>query len=234
MIYAVILAGGKGTRMKSAQFPKQFLTIGGEPILRMTVDKFLCCTAIDKIIVAAPAVWLSHTVDLLKGNSYSKVHVCEGGKTRQESLYKAVKFIQREFNAADDAIIVSHDVARPFITLRIIEDNIKAMESADAVDTVIPAVDTIVESQDGNVIFNIPDRSRMYQGQTPQSFRLKKYIDIYETLDDAYLSRVTDAARILAEHGCQVKLVNGELFNMKITTEFDFSLAEYLLGQSHD
>lgn len=234
MIYAVILAGGKGTRMKSAQFPKQFLSIGGEPILRMTVDKFLCCTAIDKIIVAAPAVWLSHTVDLLKGNSYSKVHVCEGGKTRQESLYKAVKFVQREFNAADDAIIVSHDVARPFITLRIIEDNIKAMESADAVDTVIPAVDTIVESQDGNVIFNVPDRSRMYQGQTPQSFRLKKYIDIYETLDDAYLSRVTDAARILAEHGCQVKLVNGELFNMKITTEFDFSLAEYLLGQSHD
>lgn len=234
MIYAVILAGGKGTRMKSAQFPKQFLTIGGEPILKMTVDKFLCCTAIDKIIVAAPAVWLSHTVDLLKGNSYSKVYVCEGGKTRQESLYKAVKFVQREFNAADDAIIVSHDVARPFITLRIIEDNIKAMESVDAVDTVIPAVDTIVESQDGNVIFNIPDRSRMYQGQTPQSFRLKKYIDIYETLDDAYLSRVTDAARILAEHGCQVKLVNGELFNMKITTEFDFSLAEYLLGQSHD
>ncbi len=234
MIYAVILAGGKGTRMKSAQFPKQFLTISGEPILRMTIDKFLCCTAIDKIVVAAPAVWMSHTADLLKGASYSRVHVCEGGVTRQESLYKAVKYIQQEFNADDDAIIVSHDVARPFITLRIIEDNINAMASADAVDTVIPAVDTIVESEDGDVISSIPDRSRMYQGQTPQSFRLKKYIDIYETLDNDYLSRVTDAARILAEHGCRVKLVDGELFNMKITTEFDFGLAEYMLGQSHD
>ena len=235
MIYAVILAGGKGTRMKSAQFPKQFLTIGGEPILRMTIDKFLCCPAIDRVVVAAPAVWMSHTVDLLKGASYARVHVCEGGSTRQESLYKAVKFIQKEFSAEDDDIIVSHDVARPFITLRIIEDNIKAMVSgADAVDTVIPAVDTIVESKDGDVISNIPDRKCMYQGQTPQSFRLKKYIDIYETLDSGYLSRVTDAARILAEHGCDVKLVDGELFNMKITTEFDFGLAEYLLGQSHD
>lgn len=234
MMFAVILAGGKGTRMKSAQFPKQFLTIGGEPILCMTVNKFLGSAKFDRIVVVAPAVWLSHTADLLKGSNYEKVHICEGGGTRQESLYKALKYIQQEFDAPADSIIVSHDVARPFVTLRIIEDNIQGCLDADAVDTVVPAIDTIVQSDDGNNISVVPDRSRMYQGQTPQSFRLGKFIDIYETLDEEYLSRVTDAARILSEHGCQVKLVNGEPFNIKITTEFDFGLAAYLLGQNND
>jgi len=174
---------------------------------------------------------LSHTVDLLRGKRYEKVFVCEGGKTRQESLYRALKFISQEFNADADDIVVSHDVARPFVTLRIIEDNISGCNEADAVDTVVPAIDTIVQSENGDFITNVPDRAQMYQGQTPQTFRLGKYVEIYETLSEEYLSHVTDAARILAENGCRVKLVQGELFNMKITTEFDFGLAEYLLEQ---
>ena len=234
MIYAVILAGGKGTRMKSAQFPKQFLSIGGEAILRLTVNKFLCCTKIDRIVVAAPAVWMAHTKDLLKGEEYSKVSVCEGGQTRQDSLYKALQFIIKEYSAPRDTIIVSHDVARPFVTLRILEDNIKAMEEVDAVDTVIPATDTIVQSIDGKVISNVPNRSEMYMGQTPQTFRLGQFVDIYSKLSKDYLARVTDAVRILVEHGCKVKLVQGELFNLKITTEYDFGIAGYLLGQGND
>lgn len=234
MIIAVILAGGRGTRMKSTQFPKQFLTIGGEPILRLTVDKFLCSSRIDRIVVAAPSVWLSHTKDLLKGLGYEKVSVCAGGATRQESLYNALTFIQQEFSAPDDTIIVSHDVARPFVTLRIIEDNIDAMADADAVDTVVSASDTIVQSVDGKTVSDVPERSQMYQGQTPQTFRLRQFTDIYSTLSETYLAKVTDAVRILAEHGCKVRMVQGELFNIKITTEYDLGLAGYLLGINHD
>ena len=232
MVFAVILAGGSGTRMKSAKLPKQFLTIKGEPILRLTLDKFVACPGIDHIVLAAPAIWMAHTKDLLAGEHYQGVHVCEGGSTRQESLYNALKYIEANFEVDDETIVVSHDVARPFVSLRIIEDNICGVKELGAVDTVIPATDTIVQSSDGVIISNIPDRVQMYQGQTPQSFKLRTFTRIYETLDDAYLARVTDAARILAEHGCTVKLVQGELFNIKITTEYDFRIAEFLLGET--
>ena len=232
MVFAVILAGGSGTRMKSAKIPKQFLTIAGEPILRLTLDKFLTCPHIDHIVVAAPVIWMAHTRDLLTDSAYAEVHVCEGGSTRQESLYKALKYIESNFSVDNDTVVVSHDVARPFVSLRIIEENIRAASENYAVDTVIPATDTIVCSADGETVTSIPDRKLMYQGQTPQSFRLRAFTSIYEKLDAEYLSRVTDAARILSEHGCPVRLVQGEIFNIKITTEYDFRIAEFLLGET--
>lgn len=234
MIFAVLLAGGSGTRMKTSTLPKQFLELGGEPMLRLSVDKFLACPRIDHIVVAAPSIWMSHTKDLLRHKRFADVQVCEGGRTRQESLYRALKHISSVFPVTDDDIIVSHDVARPFVSLRVIDENIDAMASFDAADTVIPASDTIVESGDGKTIERIQDRIRMYQGQTPQTFRRTTYLKTYESLDESYLARVTDAARILAENGCSVGLVTGDEFNIKITTEYDFHIAQFLLKGRHD
>ena len=234
MIYAALLAGGTGLRMKTSKIPKQFIELKGEPILRLTVDKFLACPQIDHIIVAAPAIWMSHTQDLLADKRFSDVRVCEGGATRQESLYNAVRYIEKVYPARNDDIVVSHDVARPFVSLRIIEDNIAAMKDYDAADTVMPATDTIVESGDNRTIERIQDRSRMYQGQTPQTFRRVDYLKAYESMDAEYLSRVTDAARILHEQGHSVALVRGEEFNIKITTEYDLNLASFLLGMTSD
>ncbi len=234
MIYAVLLAGGTGSRMKTSKLPKQFIELSGEPILRLTVDKFLVCPHIDHIIVAAPSIWLSHTIDLLSDKRFANVHVCEGGTTRQESLYKAVSYIGQVFTTQTDDIVVSHDVARPFVSLRVIEENIAAIQEYDAVDTVLPATDTIVESTDNKTIDRIQDRSRMYQGQTPQTFRRVDYLRVYENADANYLTRVTDAARILHEQGLRVGLVFGDEFNIKITTEYDLNMAQFLLGQTHD
>lgn len=234
MNFAVLLAGGTGTRMKTSTLPKQFLELGGEPILRLTVDKFLACPRIDHIIVAAPAIWMSHTRDLLRGERFSNVRVCEGGHTRQESLYCAVKYIESIFPVADDDIVVSHDVARPFVSLRVIEENIDALQYYDAADTVLPATDTIVESQDHRIISEIPDRKCMYQGQTPQTFRRITYLNLYEKLEKGYLDNVTDAARILVESGCTVALVKGDDFNIKITTEYDLRIASFLLDTAND
>ena len=234
MNFAVLLAGGTGTRMKSATLPKQFLELGGEPILRLTVDKFLSCPGIDHIVVAAPAIWIAHTQDLLSDKRFTNVKVCEGGTTRQESLYNAVTFIGKHFPTTDDDIIVSHDVARPFVSRRSIEENIKAMEIWDAVDTVIPATDTIVEAVDQKSVSHIPDRKNMFQGQTPQTFRRRNYLEIYEKLSSDYLETVTDAARILAEHGCSVGLVRGDEFNIKVTTDYDLRIASFLVENSYD
>lgn len=234
MIFAVLLAAGTGTRMKTSSLPKQFIELGGEPILRLTVDKFLACPKIDHIIVAAPSIWMSHTHDLLRHNRFNKICICEGGKTRQESLYLATKYIESKFPVCEDDIVVSHDVARPFVSLRVIEENINALNYFDAADTVIPSTDTIVESNDNQIISKIPNRRKMYQGQTPQTFRRNRYIKIYEKLDKNYLDIATDAAKILLENGCTVGLVRGDEFNIKITTEYDLRIASFLLGSIHD
>ncbi|WP_406040672.1 IspD/TarI family cytidylyltransferase [Succinimonas sp.] len=234
MIYGVLLAGGTGTRMVTSKIPKQFLKLNDVPMLNHTVDKFLVSPVIDKIVVVAPAMWLSHTRDLLKDKCYADVLVCEGGSTRQESLYKALVYITENCEVSDDDIIVSHDVARPFVSLRIIEDNVKALSDYDAADTVIPAVDTIVNSENGTTITRIPDRNKMYQGQTPQSFRRVDYINVYKKCSQEYLKNVTDAARILAENGYSVALVKGEDFNIKITTEYDLRIAKFLLGDTRN
>lgn len=230
MIYAVILAGGSGTRMKSAKIPKQFIVLGDKTILNHTVDKFLFVSKVDRIIVAAPKVWLRHTMDMFSGDKYERVDICEGGKTRQESLYKAVKYIEEKYKNTED-LIISHDVARPFVSYRIINENIEALERYEAVDTVIPATDTIVRSDSGKVITSIPDRAKMYMGQTPQSFRRTTYTKIYESLSNDYLERVTDAARILSDNGCSVALVQGDESNIKITTDHDLQIAKFLISK---
>lgn len=234
MIYTVLLAAGSGSRMKSSSIPKQFLELKGIPIVKLAVDKFMACPKIDKIIVAAPAIWMSHTKDLLSDPKYSSIYICEGGRSRQESLYSAVKFIDDNFHSNEDDIVVSHDVARPFISLRLIEDNIEAMKKYDAADTVLPATDTIVISNDNETVYKIPNRKNMYQGQTPQTFKLRSYLEIYKELDQEYLENVTDAVRILAEHGLKVGLVKGDEFNIKITTEYDFRIASFLIGELSD
>lgn len=230
MIYAVILAGGSGTRMKSAKIPKQFIVLGDKTILNHTVDKFLFVSKVDRIIVAAPKVWLRHTMDMFSGDKYERVDICEGDKTRQESLYKAVKYIEEKYKNIED-LIISHDVARPFVSYRIINENIEALERYEAVDTVIPATDTIVRSDSGKVITSIPDRAKMYMGQTPQSFRRTTYTKIYESLSNDYLERVTDAARILSDNGCSVALVQGDESNIKITTDHDLQIAKFLISK---
>ncbi len=234
MVIAVILAGGNGSRMMNTSTPKQFIKLGSLSLLEHTVEKFLYCPGIDVVVIVTHSAWLPHTQNILNSPQFKNVLVCEGGKTRQESLYYALKFIQKTIPNSEESIIISHDAVRPFVSFRIIEDNIRLAQKYDAVDTVLAATDTIVTSIDGSTVQSVPNRQSMYQGQTPQTFRLKTYVSIYEALEDNYLQTVTDAARILVENGCTVGLVHGEPFNIKITNDFDLHVAHFLLGLKHD
>lgn len=111
-----------------------------------------------------------------------------------------------------------------------IEENIEAAMEYGACDTVIPATDTIVESKDHTCISSIPERSTMYQGQTPQSFRAKKLRDIYLNMTDQEKEILTDACKIMVLKGEQVKLVEGDVTNIKITYPSDIRMAESLMG----
>lgn len=231
MIYAEILAGGKGTRMGNTEVPKQFLELGNKPIIIHTIEKFLLNIDFNKILIIVPEAWINTTNDLLIKYSIdtSRVEVVQGGSTRQETVMNGIKHIEKNYGLNDDDIIVTHDAVRPFISYRIIEDNIKYAKEFGATDTVIPAIDTIVVSNNHEFISDIPVRDNMYQGQTPQSFNIKLLLNTYNKLNDEDKDILTDAAKIMTLKGVDVKLIDGEYYNIKITTQYDLLLANAIL-----
>lgn len=230
MIYAAILAGGIGSRMASEK-PKQYINIGGKPIILHTIEKFCLCNEFEEILILCPKDWIEYTKDLIAKHisPSDRIKVIEGGSTRNETIQNAIDYIEAARNLDDDTIIVTHDAVRPFVTYRIIKDNIEAAMKYGACDTVVPATDTIVASEDGDVISAIPDRAKLYQGQTPQSFNALKLRQLYRSLTEGEKDILTDAAKIFVIKGEHVKLVKGETYNVKITYPYDLTVAEGLL-----
>lgn len=184
MIYAGILAGGIGSRMGNVPLPKQFLDIDNKPILIHTIEKFILVSEFNEIIIATPAQWISHTQDILKKYNITdqRVKVVAGGTDRNETIMNIIDHIRNVNGINNDDVIVTHDAVRPFLTQRIIKENIEVAAKYGAVDTVIEAIDTIVMSKDKQNIHSIPVRNEMYQGQTPQSFNIKLLQDSYRAL----------------------------------------------------
>ena len=231
MVFAVVLAGGKGTRMGNSDTPKQYLMLGKSPIIVHSVEKFYVNPKFEHIIVLTPDAWVAHTDNMIKKHlgDTDRISVIAGGSTRNETLYNSIKFIEKNYGLDEDTIIVTHDAVRPFVTHRIIEENIAAAKKYGACDTVVPATDTIVESLDGEVINQIPNRATLFQGQTPQSFNALKLKNLYESLTDDEKDILTDACKIFAMKGEPVHLVKGEVFNMKITYPFDLKVANTMI-----
>lgn len=231
-VFAVILAGGQGTRMGNVEKPKQFMSIGGKPLIAHTIEKFSIYPEFEQIIVLVPKQWKHHTSDIIKKYIVNRDHVkvIEGGSSRNETIMNAINYIDSIGRLDDETIIVTHDSVRPFVTHRILEENVKYARECGACDTVIPATDTIVRSEDHQLIAQIPDRSQMYQGQTPQSFHAKRLRELYTSLPEEQKKILTDACKILVLKGDPIHLVEGEVFNIKITYPFDLRVAQSLLG----
>ena len=239
MIYAEILAGGSGKRFGNKDLPKQYSILGDKPLIIHTIEQFLLNPNIDKIIVCTPKDWISYTNDLI--NKYiinnDKIEVTAGGSTRNESIMNGCKYILEKYGINDDDKIITHDAVRPFLTQRIIDDNIRALNKYDAVDTAIPATDTIINTGDNEIIdgedewiiSTIPNRSTLFCGQTPQSFKIKPLMKLYESLTKEEKDILTDACKIFVIKDKKVKVVKGETFNIKITTVFDLKLASAIL-----
>ncbi len=233
MIYAVIAAGGIGSRMGNVEKPKQYITLKDKPIIAHTVEKFYVSDCFKKVIILCPEQWVNYTKEILQKYlpADDRVVVLQGGSTRNETIMNAIKHIEETDGLDDETIIVTHDAVRPFVSARIINENIEGAIKYGATDTVVPATDTIVESQNGATISNIPDRSKLYQGQTPQAFKAKLLKDLYYSLTEEEKDILTDACKIFSMKGYDVHLIDGEVHNIKITYPYDLRVAKALLDE---
>ena len=233
MIYAGILAGGKGTRMGKQELPKQFLELGDKPIIIHTLEKFLLVPEFNKIVVGVHPDWVTYTEDLIKKYLYSytdRIELTPGGTDRNSTIKNIIKYINEKFPGSENGLLVTHDSVRPFVSLKMIKENILLADKYDAADTVVEATDTIVHSINHETISEIPDRQYLYQGQTPQTFKMNAFLELYDSLDENQKQILTDACKIFVVNNKKVALVKGEYSNIKITTVTDLKIARSMIG----
>jgi len=231
MNIAIILAGGKGSRMGMVDQPKQFIDIYGKPIVVHTIEAFDIHEQIDAIAVVCLKEWHEDIKIWTRKYELNKIKwIVDGGETRQESVLNGLKAIEEDVNPED--IVVIHDAARPLISHKIIVNNIEGAKKYGAVDTVIKASDTIIQSIDDNTISSIPVRKELYIGQTPQSFVYSTIYDAHKSAATSQLQDSTDDCRLVLNSGKKVHLVDGDKLNFKITTMEDLLLLKSIIKMS--
>lgn len=220
--YAIILASGSGTRF-GGDTPKQFYKLGTKTILEHTTDCFETSEYIDEIIIVTNTENIKKVKELL-GNKCKKVHkIIAGGATRKESSYNGVYSIDDT-----EANILIHDGARPFVSGKIIEECIIALNNGTkALTTAIPSSDTIIEVQDNRII-SVPKRKTLKRVQTPQGFKLSIIKKAHELSKDDN-SFTDDCGMVLKHNLCEISVIDGDINNIKITYQQDTHFAEEIL-----
>lgn len=223
MNYAAILASGVGSRMGAA-IPKQFLCIDGEPIIIKSLKAFIASGSIDGYIIAVSNDWLTYCKEqVAKFCPDCEVFYCIGGSSRNETMLNIIAFLNDELKLKYDDIVLTHDAVRPFINSEIINSNIEAAKLWGAANTVIPAVDSMILSEDGEFTSQSLPRSEVFHVQTPQSFQFGQLSEVYQSLSAEAQASITDAAAAFTLLGKKVKLVQGSAQNIKITFPADLN-----------
>lgn len=234
MIFGVIVAGGVGARM-GANMPKQFLDLNGKPIIMHTLQAFLKCKGLKEIYMGVHPEWMDYMADLVRqyaaADEQEHVHLIPGGAERNDTIMNVIDQIEKDFGTDEIHYIITQDGVRPFVSQQLITNHIEAVVKYEAVNTAIPAVDTIFMSMDGETIDKIPERKYLYQSQTPQSFRMDLLKKLYMDLSADEKKTLTDACKICTVRNVPVHIVMGDVSNMKITTTADFEIAKIIAKQ---
>jgi len=226
---AVVLAGGVGYRFKSDQ-PKQFAKLAGKPVIIHTLENLHLSELIDQIYVVMNPEFITEFEDMLQNYKIDYVQdIIAGGKDRNESTQNALNYFNSN-DFADDTNLFMHDAVRPFVTEGIIQRCNEALESFNAVDTAIPANDTIIQVDDDDNIEEIPTRKYLRQGQTPQCFKLETLTKAYERANEDKDFATTDDCSVVLKYlpNEKIKVVAGNGANIKITEPLDLQLADKL------
>lgn len=221
---AIILAGGVGSRLGMST-PKQFFKVAGKMVVEHTIDVFERNQHIDEIAIVSNPALVADFENIVLRNKWRKVKkILKGGAERYYSSLSAITAYQNE-----DANLIFHDAVRPLVSQRIIDDVVKALDTHRAVNVAVPSADTIIEV-DGDFITNIPDRSRLRRGQTPQAFDRQLISDAYDKALKDPNFRTTDDCGVVRTYLPEepIFVVRGEESNMKLTYREDTYMMDKL------
>ncbi len=216
MDYLIIVAGGKGLRM-GGDIPKQFLPVGGRPILMRTIERFHRALESLCIILVLPKDQQPYWHELCAAHGFGvPCLLADGGETRFHSVQHGLALIPNDA----EGVVGVHDGVRPFPSVEVIRRCYEAARSAKAVIPVVPVVETLRHVSEGT-----KPRSDYRLVQTPQTFdiQLLKAANL-----QAYTPAFTDDASVVEAYGHAVTMVEGNRENIKITTPFDLAIAETL------
>jgi 2-C-methyl-D-erythritol 4-phosphate cytidylyltransferase len=221
MNYAVIFAGGSGSRMHTKSRPKQFLEYNGKPIIIYTLELFDNHPMVDGVVVACIEEWIPFLNKMLKKFEINKVlKVVPGGDTGQDSIYNGLSAVHDLSKHADDIVLI-HDGVRPLITEQTITDNIDKVKEVGSCITCIPATETFIVNQpDGSL--EIPERNDSLIARAPQSFYLKDILAMHEKARSEGKHNFIDSCSMMHHYGYKLGKIIGPMENIKITTPTDY------------
>jgi len=226
MNYAIIVAAGKGKRMKS-KLNKILMLLNGKPILHHSIRPFEESPLIDKILIIANNDDITDVNSAIKRDNLKKVEkTIEGGEKRQDSVYNGLKFLE---NAKKDDIILIHNAANPFVSTSLIEEIIRNTKIYGVCAAASKAKDTIKEADENGMVIKTLHRERIWQMQTPQAAKYGLLVRAFvKAYNDSYYG--TDDVELIERLGEKVKLIECSKENFKITTPVDLENAKLLLN----
>ena len=200
MVTAMLFAGGIGARMQSSDLPKQFLEVGGKPIIVHTMEHFARHPQVDGIVIACKEDWIDYLVELIQRFSVKKVRsVVPGGETGFASIHNGVVATAAFSREPDDIILICDGVRVP----------------------VTPSIDSLLYSTDGSTCSKSYDRNTMYVTQAPQGYTMERILWAHEEAEKRGILNPISSSELFIELGEPVHLFRGERFNIKVTTPED-------------
>ena len=233
MVTAMLFAGGVGTRMKSSDMPKQFLVVGGKPIIIRTMEHFANHPEVDDIVVACKADWIDYLNELIEKFKIQKVRsVVPGGETGYESIHNGVVETAKVATAPDDIILIC-DGVRPMLSEKLISDCIRIARECGTAVPVTPSIDSLLYSDDGEKCMKSYKRSSMYITQAPQGYTMEKILWAHSEAEKRGITNPVSSSELFIELGEEVRLYIGERNNIKVTTPEDLERlrADYFYDQ---
>lgn len=224
-VAAVVPAGGSGTRMGN-EIPKQFLQLGGVPLLIHALRVFESSKTIAEIVVVVPPDTVTSCRDeLLPPFAFSKIsRVTAGGARRQDSVWNGVRAVDERTK-----IVVVHDAVRPFVTGTMIEEVVDGARTHGAAIAAIPLHDTVKRVDPDGMIETTLDRQRLWSAQTPQAFKVELLREAHRSSQEAGVE-ATDDAFLVEQIGHHVAIVNGSPDNIKVTRPENLVMGEAILA----
>jgi 2-C-methyl-D-erythritol 4-phosphate cytidylyltransferase len=220
----VIPAAGSGARF-GGPVPKQFVSLQGQPIVALTIDRFFREQSVSDILVAVAADHLARMQEILEHNRWGRVRLVRGGDTRQQSVLNALRVAVK--NGAE--FVAVHDAVRPFFSIETFQATLDGARQSGAALPVLPITDTLHRVENG-VVVETARRSEWYGAQTPQCFESKLLLAALEAAESEGFSG-TDEAAVVARAGHRVHVVEGDLWNIKITRPEDLRIARALFEE---